>query len=80
MIKSAQTLARYQSGDFACGVEEADVSAELAAALRLITEVRVSDLVAHLQQIRDAARAFELADVFAIYRTLARFCADEASA
>lgn len=79
VIKSVQTQALYQDSEFACGVEEADVSAELAAALRLITEVRVSDLVAHLRQIRDAGKPFELAEVLAVYRTLASFCPDAIS-
>src|SRR5262249_38158119 len=74
VIRTARTETLYSSDSFVCDVEGADLGSALAAELRLITDIRASDLVAHLERIRDGSEDIEHARVLEAYRTLAKLC------
>lgn len=80
VIRTPQTEALYESGLFVCDVTESDVASGLASKLTLITDVRASDLVAHLERIRNGKEKVEHNHLFQIYRTLAKLCPKESIA
>jgi hypothetical protein len=74
VIKSNETQYLYDNTSFAIGLENTDIHPELAQALEIITHVRVSDMVRHLQALRDEGDAPNLQQVLQIYRNIARQC------
>ena len=76
VIRSAQTETLYSNDLFVCNVKEADVRPELASELKLITAVRASDLVSHLEQIRDKSLEIEHRRIMQAYEALANLCRD----
>jgi hypothetical protein len=74
VIRTAQTETLYSKDLFACEIKEGDVSSQLASELKLITDVRASDLVVHLEQIRDGQLEVEHEAVLQTYRALASLC------
>ena len=74
VVKTAETRTLYQSHAFAVGLQPKAVSRDFAAAIGLITEVRLSDLLEHLAQIRDADEPADDAQILQIYRNIARIC------
>ena len=79
VIKSAKTQTLYPRAAFAVGVKPTDIGGEFAAALGLITDVRLSDLVKHLADVRDGEQPINPAHVLQIYRSIARVCPNSAS-
>lgn len=72
VLKTPETQALYQV--FACDVALDDVSADCAAALRLIVDVRVGDLVEKLEEIRDQAGPVDDLQILQLYRTISKRC------
>lgn len=72
VVKTPETQTLYGSNTFALGIEHGDFSADFAAALGLVTSVRVSDLVKLLRETRDGMRAMDHTQVIAIYRNIAK--------
>jgi hypothetical protein len=74
VVRTQQTQVAYPPGTFIAGVSGDDVHPGLAAALKLVTDVRASDLVSLLENVRrepgppDADRALQT------YRALSRQC------
>ena len=79
VIKTAETQTLYPSSAFAVGVEPGDIGNDFAAALGLITDVRLSDLIEHLAGIRDGEEPVDDGHVLQIYRNIARICPKSAS-
>lgn len=79
VIKSAETQTLYSTNAFALGIEPIDIGPDIAATLKLITEVRVSDLVSLLREIRDGNEAVDYDRVKHIYRNIAKHCPKTAS-
>jgi hypothetical protein len=72
VIKSVETQTLYK--EFAAGLEPGDVSDAIAAALHLITDVRVADLVTYIARLRDGAKRPDEAELHQLYRTIAKRC------
>lgn len=78
VVKTDATRTLYRSDAFAVGIDLKDVRPECAAALGLITDVRLSDLVKHLADIRDGGKPLDEAHVLQIYRNIAKTCPSSA--
>jgi hypothetical protein len=74
VIKSAETQTLYPSSAFVVGIEPDEVNPEMAQLLAIRTDVRVSDVVAHLEGIRDGSVEADESNVLQIYRNLAKLC------
>jgi hypothetical protein len=74
VVKTVQTQALYTPEDFIAGVALGDVSSSLAATLKIITDVRASDLVTLIEQSRSAASGFDPVRIQNAYRSLAKLC------
>ncbi|WP_162561696.1 sacsin N-terminal ATP-binding-like domain-containing protein [Yoonia vestfoldensis] len=72
VIKTTETQSLYGNSDFVIDVSGGDFSADFAASLGLITTVRVSDLIATIQDIRDGTDLVQSAQVMLIYRNIAK--------
>ena len=79
VVKTADTRTLYPSNAFAVGLEPKTVRNEFAAAIGLITHVRLSDLLEHLAQIRDGEEPVDDAQILQIYRNIARICPSSAA-
>ena len=74
VIKTPDTRSLYPGTAFAAGLDPKHVRDEFAAAIGLITHVRLSDLVKHLADIRDGRKPLDDAQVLQIYRNIAKTC------
>jgi hypothetical protein len=74
VVRTSQTLALYSAKDFIQGVAAEEIRPTFAEALKLIVDVRASDLVGHLEELRDAPDGFDPSRVQAVYRSLAKLC------
>jgi len=72
VVKTPETQTLYET--FACDVGADDVHEGLVGALHLITDVRIGDLLARLEEMRDSGGVVEEAQVYPIYRTIAKRC------
>lgn len=77
VIKTNETLTLY--GTFVAGVEANEIAPGLASALGLIVDVRVSDLLAHLKEIRDVGEPGDPDHIMNVYRNISRRCPRDAS-
>lgn len=74
VIRSSQTQTIYAAEDFACGVMPEDVRPAFATTLKLITDVRASDLVAFLEQSRASPDGLDPIRLQQAYRSLSKLC------
>jgi hypothetical protein len=74
VVRSDQTRTLYSADDFIVGIAPGDIAAALAATLKIIVDVRASDLVASLEQARAAPSGFDPVRVQQAYRSLAKLC------
>lgn len=74
VVRTPQTLALYPAKAFIHGVAAEEIRPAFAEALKLIVDVRASDLVGHLEELRDAPEGFDPSRVQVVYRSLAKLC------
>ncbi|MDK9706387.1 MAG: DUF3883 domain-containing protein [Desulforhopalus sp.] len=72
VLRTPETQTIYQT--FACDVLRKDVHDGLVAALHLITDVRIGDLLTRLEELRDCNKVMDSAQIFQIYRAIAKHC------
>ncbi|WP_444633244.1 sacsin N-terminal ATP-binding-like domain-containing protein [Cupriavidus oxalaticus] len=73
VLKSPETIDTYEASAFAFDIEASDIEPEMAAALGLISGIRVSDLVGRLREMRDTSQEqITLERVIGLYRAIAR--------
>lgn len=72
VLRTPETQTIYQT--FACDVVRKDVHDGLVAALHLITDVRIGDLVARLEELRDNEGSADRAQTLQIYKAIAKRC------
>lgn len=72
VLKTPETQTLYDT--FVCDISPDEVHEELAAALHLITDVRIGDLITRLEELRDNGFPVVEAYVYSIYRTIAKRC------
>lgn len=77
VLKTPETQTMYQI--FICNVEPRDVKESFATALRLITDVRISDLLKRLETLRDSNATTDSSEILQIYRTIAKRCPETAT-
>lgn len=74
VVKSPATQPHYPNSAFIVGIELDDVNPDMAARLSIRTEMRVSDVVSYLENVRDGSVEADEAGVMQIYRNLAKLC------
>ena len=74
VIRTAQTQTLYPPKSFIAGVGPEDLRGEIAEALKLITDVRVSDLVTLVETLRAGPGPVDGERALQAYRALAKFC------
>lgn len=74
VIRTTQTLMLYPASACMVGVSAEEIRPAFAAAVKLITDVRASDLVGLLEQFRAAPDGFDPIRVQQVYRSLAKLC------
>ncbi|MBY5456422.1 hypothetical protein HFO89_08635 [Rhizobium leguminosarum] len=74
VVKSPATQPHYPNNAFIVGIGPDDVNSDMATRLSIRTEMLVSDVVAHLENVRDGMVEADEADVMQIYRNLAKLC------
>ena len=79
VVKTANTRTLYPSSSFAVAIEPKAVRDDFAVAIGLITDVRLTDLVEHLAQIRDGKDPVDSAQILQIYRNIAQICPNTAA-
>lgn len=72
VLRTPDTQTIYQI--FACDVARKDVHDDLVAALHLIADVRIGDLLARLEELRDGEEVPDTAQALQIYRAIAKRC------
>jgi hypothetical protein len=72
VIRSSETQALYST--FAFDLQPGDISPAVAKALHLITDVRVGDLIGHVEGLRDRSEHVDEAHLLQIYRNIADRC------
>jgi hypothetical protein len=77
VVRNPQTETLYEAASFIMGLENINLSSEFVAALDLITDVRVSDLIAKLEDIRTNEKKGDSSAILQIYRTLSKLCPKE---
>jgi hypothetical protein len=76
VIRNAQTETLYENNSFVAGLEALGLSPDFAAAIGLITDVRASDLVSRLEDIKSGKQlSTGTIGINHIYRTLSKLCA-----
>lgn len=74
VVKSPATQPHYPNSAFIVGIELDDVNSDMAARLSIRTEMRVSDVISYLENVRDGRVEAEEAGVMQIYRNLTKLC------
>lgn len=74
VIRTVQTQAAYPAASFVANVAADDVDPAFAASLKLITDVRASDLVAALESLRSEPGPPSAERALQAYRALAKQC------
>jgi len=74
VIRSQATATIYGPKSFVAGIGPEDLREDFASALQLITEVRASDLLRLIEQLRDNTEAFSLERFLQACRSLAKMC------
>ena len=74
VVRTTQTQTLYSPKSFIAGIGPEDLRSEFAGALKLITDVRVSDLVTLLERLRAGPNPLESERALQTYRALAKFC------
>ena len=74
VVKTSQTQTIYASEDFIAGVTADDLRSGLASELKIITDVRASDLVAVIEGARVSVDGVDALRVLGAYRSLAKLC------
>lgn len=74
VVRTPQTQTLYGAEDFIFGVTADDLRSGLTAELKIITDVRASDLVGLLEQLRDSTGEADPSRVLGAYRSLAKLC------
>ena len=77
VIKNAATQTLY--GTFAAGLEPDEVSDGIALALRLITDVRIGDLLSYIEKVRDGVASEDESQLLQLYRNIATRCPTSAA-
>ena len=78
VVKTAQTQSVYSADDFISGIGPDDLRSSLATDLKIITDVRASDLVGLLEAARDAVDGVDPQRILSAYRSLAKLCPNPA--
>ncbi|MEI9418691.1 ATP-binding protein [Mesorhizobium sp. Cs1321R2N1] len=71
-VKTAETQAIYKSEDFVIGVSAEELDEDFVEAIGLTARVRVNDLLAMLENMRDGKQEFDAARVYFAYQHFAR--------
>jgi hypothetical protein len=74
VVRTAQTQTLYAAKSFIAGIGVEDLRDDFAQALKLITDVRVSDLVTLLETLRAGPDPVDGERALQAYRALAKFC------
>ena len=74
VVRTSQTQTLYAPKSFIAGIGGEDLRGGFAQALKLITDVRVSDLVTLVETFRDSPAAVDSERALQAYRALAKFC------
>lgn len=74
VVKSPATQPHYPNNAFIVGIELDDVNPDMAVRLSIRTEMRVSDVVLYLENVRDGSVDADETGVMQIYRNLAKLC------
>jgi hypothetical protein len=72
VIKSSETQTLYST--FAVDLQPGDISVGIAAALRLVMDVRVGDLITYIEKLRDDHERVDEVHLLQIYRNIADRC------
>lgn len=72
VLRTPETQSTYQT--FVYDLVGSDVNPDLSTALGLITDVRVSDLLAKLEELRDCGEQVNSVQTLQIYRAIAKRC------
>lgn len=72
VVRTVETQTLYDKFLYDIGPDEID--ARLAVALKLVTDVRIGDLVSHLEELRDRPEPVDEAHVMQVYRTISQRC------
>ena len=78
VVRNAQTETLYETASFIAGLEGINLSSEFASALDLIIDVRASDLVKKLEEVRLSGSKEDAATILQLYRALAKLCPEGA--
>lgn len=71
-VRTAETQAIYKSDEFVTGITAEELDEDLVDALELTARVRVSDLLAMLEDMRDDKESFDANRVYLAYQHFAR--------
>lgn len=74
VIRTVQTQAAYPAASFVANIAADDIDQAFAASLKLITDVRASDLVAALESLRSEPGPPSVERALQAYRALAKQC------
>nr|WP_294814716.1 DUF3883 domain-containing protein [uncultured Sphingomonas sp.] len=74
VVKGSQTQTLYGAKSLIAGIAFEDLRGEMPAALKLITDVRASDLVAKLEEMRAGSGRVDADQTQQLYRALAKLC------
>jgi hypothetical protein len=74
VIRTVQTQAAYAAGSFVANIAADDLDPAFTGALRLITDVRASDLVAAVEAVRAEPGPPDIDRALQAYRALAKQC------
>ena len=74
VVRTPQTQTLYSPKSFIAGIGPEDLCGEFAEVLKLITDVRVSDLVTLVETLRSDPETVDGERALQAYRALAKFC------
>lgn len=74
VVRTSQTQTLYSPKSFIAGISTEDLRGDFAGALKLITDVRVSDLVILVETLKATSGAVDGERALQAYRALAKFC------
>ncbi|SDU32578.1 sacsin N-terminal ATP-binding-like domain-containing protein [Pseudomonas yamanorum] len=72
VLRTPETQTTYST--FVCDIVGREINSSLVASLNLITDVRIGDLLATLEKLRDSGEVVTHAQTLPLYRTIAKRC------
>ena len=74
VVRTAQTLTLYSPKSFIAGIGPDDLRGEFSGAIKLITDVRISDLISLVEALRADRDSVDGERALQAYRAIAKFC------